>query len=143
MSRNDVWASPDYDKSYGPRGQWSALRKLFKGMELTSEDQEWLRNTTEAEVDGKMTDLLSTWKRLHYVPVLQTKPVSLQRAGDLIFALETEIEAIKAGVLTETKAREVAKFRSMQLTGLRLVLDAERLRAINRQDIIDGKASDE
>jgi len=135
----DCWASPQYDKSYGPRSQWLALRNLFKGTRLSEEEEKWLHQTTLEEVDGKMVDLLTQWKEDHpEVPEEETdsvvavsEPMAMQSTanviGDLFADIGKEIAQIKSGALSPQKANEIAKFRTMQLRSMELVLQARHL----------------
>ncbi len=141
----DAWTSATYRSSFGPKGQWVALRSLFEGRDLTEVDAGWLRKTTSSEVDGKMTDILIAWQRADRGDqgsiVVDTKSEALI-ARNLIQALEGEIAAIKDGTLSEEKAREIAKFRAMQLNTVRLVLDAVRLENATQQRRVEMTADE-
>jgi len=134
IQQPDCWLSPKYDKSFGPLGQWDALRKLKDGREITDKDAEWLAATSASEVDGAMIDMLAKWKEENMSVTKANGENRLsgdQQVSTVVHALFSdigdEIEAIKSGTLTESKAREVAKFRTMQLRSMELMLQAGHL----------------
>lgn len=136
----DCWVSSKYDKSFGPLGQWDALRKLKDGREITEKDAEWLANTSIGEVDGNMAELLREWKAENQSDVspavVATRDPISSVVNGLFSDLSSEIAAIKNGQLDESKAREIAKFRTMQLRTMELLLQAGHLevKIRNRSD---------
>lgn len=54
---------------------------------------------------------------------------SIATVGDLVKSLDNEIAEIKAGALSEPKARIVAKNRQLQLQSFQLILAAARIEA--------------
>lgn len=141
MQKPDAWTAPKYDKSFGPMGQWSALRKLRGGEELTEKDAEWLEQTSLSEVDGDMVRELSEWKA-HNCPKAVAK-LSERKITPAIYTLfediESEIASIKNGDLPEKRASEIAKFRTMQLRGMELLIQAGNL----EMKLRDVRQSDE
>lgn len=156
ITKPDCWQAQEYDKSFGPRSQWNAIKRLYNEEDLSEEDGKWLDQTTSDEVDGRMREILDGW---HYarkeepedsqptqgasapqvsvvappenLPAIpEPSPVVMNAAGvigQLFTDIDCEIDAIKTGTLSTQKASEVAKFRLMQIRSMELILQAGHL----------------
>jgi hypothetical protein len=67
----------------------------------------------------------------------ETQPLgSVRTISDLMENIDTEIAAIKTGELSEQKARIIAKNRMMQLNSFQVVLQAARIEAQFRPELV-------
>lgn len=119
-------------KEHGPKGLYIAIRKLRAQAALEIDDVEWLEEANLDDLpDLADADNVRKWRANRTAIEIARRTDGLLKTGtvisDLFAALDEEIRDVKTGFLEVDRASEVAKFRTMQLRTLELIVQAGHL----------------